>query len=135
MSSANFVVATDQSRQIIDISDQVADAVRESRIQDGIVCVSVAHCTCALYVNENEAGLLQDTLDMLYGIAASLRWKHDRIDNNANAHLAASVIGNSVTLPVQAGKIVLGTWQRILFVELDGPRASRHITVTAICDN
>lgn len=135
MPAKNMLLTTEEHRQIIDISDQVASVIGEFFVEDGIVCISVAHCTCGLYVNENEAGLLKDTLKMLDKLTTAEHWLHDRIDNNASAHMAASLIGSSVTLPVRAGKIVLGTWQRILFAEFDGPRASRSITVTVICDN
>ena len=133
MPAESFTVTTDARRSILDITDTVAEALHAMDIGAGIICISVPHCTCAVYVNENEAGLLEDTLLLLDNIGGHADWRHDRIDNNADAHLCASVLGNSVTLPVRAGRIQLGTWQRIMLVELDGPR-SRHITVTAIAD-
>ena len=96
---------------------------------DGLACISVPHCTCAVYVNENEAGLVQDMLALIDRLSEG-EWRHDRIDDNAGAHLAASLIGNSVCVPVQAGRMVLGTWQRVMLVELDGPRRRTvHVTV------
>lgn len=135
-----LALTTDRRRSIIDITDAVAEALHGMDIGAGLVCISVPHCTCCVYVNENEAGLLEDTLLLLDNIGGTRttcvrhgNWRHDRIDNNADAHLCASLVGNSVTLPVRGGRMELGTWQRIMLVELDGPR-SRRVTVTAIGD-
>lgn len=128
-----LALTTDRRRSIIDITDMVAEALQGMDIGAGLVCISVPHCTCCVYVNENEAGLLEDTLLLLDNIGSHGNWRHDRIDNNADAHLCASLVGNSVTLPVRGGRMELGTWQRIMLVELDGPR-TRRVTVTAIGD-
>ncbi len=131
MPAETFSLTTDHRRSILDITDTVAELLREMAVDAGLICISVPHCTCCLYVNENEAGLLEDTLLLLDNIGGRGNWRHDRIDNNADAHLCASVVGNSVTLPVRAGRIELGTWQRVMLVELDGPR-TRRVTLTAI---
>jgi secondary thiamine-phosphate synthase enzyme len=133
MPAESFTVTTDRRRSILDITDTVAEVLREMAMDAGLVCISVPHCTCCVYVNENEAGLLEDTLLLLENMGGHGNWRHDRIDNNADAHLCASVVGNSVTLPVRGGRMELGTWQRVMLVELDGPR-TRRITVTAIGD-
>jgi secondary thiamine-phosphate synthase enzyme len=119
---------TNSRRQIVDITAEVAAALADAG--DGLVCISIPHCTCAVYVNENESGLVQDTLGLIDKLSQGA-WKHDRIDDNADAHLAASIIGNSVCLPVEQGRLVLGTWQRIMLVELDGPRR-RTVNVTVV---
>lgn len=131
MPTQHFNVATDSRRQIIDITSTVQQAVAESNIDEGLVVVSVPHCTCTVYVNENEAGLVADTLEIIDRLTTGGRWRHDRIDNNAEAHLAASIMGNAVCLPVSSGEVQLGTWQRIMLVELDGPR-HRRVAVTII---
>jgi secondary thiamine-phosphate synthase enzyme len=121
---------TDGRRQIVDITAEAAEAIGDVT-GDGFACISVPHCTCAVYVNENESGLVQDTLALIDKLSQGA-WKHDRIDDNADAHLAASLIGNSVCLPVQQGRLVLGTWQRVMLVELDGPRRrSVHVTIVS----
>lgn len=111
----------------MDVTSEIAAAVADAG--DGLACISVPHCTCAVYVNENETGLVQDTLALIDKLSQGT-WQHDRIDDNAGAHLAASLIGNSVCLPVQSGRLVLGTWQRVMLIELDGPRRrTLHVTV------
>jgi secondary thiamine-phosphate synthase enzyme len=138
---------TNRAREIMDITREVGVAVTSSGVREGLACLSVAHCTCALYVNENEDGLVADTLQLISRLAdlpavASAKgeasaeagasgWQHDSLDDNAAAHLAATLLGSSVTLPVIAGRLELGTWQRVMLVELDGPRR-RRVTVTVV---
>ena len=132
MPAATTFITTSAREQIIDITTQVQSLVAGMLRGAGIVCISVPHCTCAVYVNENETGLVADTLCLIEGLTSG-RWAHDLIDSNADAHLAATVIGSSVVLPIIDGGIELGTWQRVMLVELDGPR-QRRISVTAIGD-
>jgi len=128
-----FQISTSRQREILDITRQVQEAVGQMDVAAGLACISVAHCTCALYVNEYERGLIDDTLRLLDEIASRGDWQHDRIDDNAAAHLAASVVGSSVTLPVVDGAVELGVWQRILLVELDGPRR-RKVSVCVVSE-
>jgi len=93
---------------------------------NGIAVIYTPHTTTALIVNEAESGLLEDIVEVLQKlIPKGAGYKHDRIDDNADAHLRACILGNSLVIPVENGRLVLGTWQRILFVELDGPRRRR----------
>ncbi len=132
MPAATTFITTSAREQIIDITTQVQSLVAGMLEGEGIVCISVPHCTCAVYVNENETGLVADTLCLIERLTSG-RWAHDLIDNNADAHLAATLIGNSVILPFSDGSIELGTWQRVMLVELDGPR-QRRVTITAVGD-
>jgi len=125
---SEVTVRTSHDREIVDITVPIGEAVN-AFAGEGLVCVSVPHCTCCVYVNENEDGLVEDILDTLQRVAGGA-WRHDRIDSNAAAHIGASLIGNSVSLPLRGGRLVLGTWQRIMLVELDGPRRRTvHLTV------
>ncbi len=132
MPTAATFIETSAREQIVDITSDVQRLVVGMLDGPGIVCISVPHCTCAVYVNENETGLVADALTLIRRLTSG-DWQHDRIDNNADAHLAATILGNSVTLPLEGGSIELGTWQRIMLVELDGPRR-RRVTVTAVGD-
>ncbi len=131
MPAQSFGVATDRRRQIVDITTNVQQAVADRNIDEGLVVVSVPHCTCTVYVNEDESGLVDDTLEIVDSLTTGGRWRHNRIDNNAEAHLAASIMGNAVCLPLSGGQIQLGTWQRIMLLELDGPR-QRQVAVTMV---
>ena len=131
MSVQRFRIRTARCREIIDITSEVQQAVGASGCEQGLVCVTAPHCTCTVYVNETERGLGADTLELLTELTAGGEWQHNRIDDNAPAHLAAAVMGNSVCLPATGGEAERGTWQRIMVVELDGPR-DRHVTVTVV---
>ncbi len=118
---------------MLDITGEVAEIVANAGISSGLCTISVPHCTCAVYVNEPEEGLVHDTLALVDEIVSGQEWHHDRIDHNAGAHLGATLLGNSVQVPVEGGNMVLGTWQRIQLIELDGPR-HRRVNVTLLGD-
>ena len=124
-----LTVTTSAREEIVDLTAAVQEALAGQG--DGVACVSVGHCTCGLYLNENESGLLEDTLTLLRELIGAHSWRHDRIDDNAGAHLAATLLGNAVLIPCRAGRLALGTWQRLMLVELDGPRR-REITVALL---
>jgi len=126
-----FAVPTSSRRQVLDITNEVAEVVQNNGVSAGLCVVSVPHCTCAVFINEHEEGLVHDVLTLIDGLVSGEDWHHDRIDHNAGAHLGATLLGNSVRAPLEGGNLVLGRWQRIQLIELDGPR-HRRINVTLI---
>ena len=119
---------------LVNVTRQLEQAVRESGISEGVACAMVPHTTCALIINEDEAGLREDILRLAAELIEPLRargpFAHDRIDDNAAAHLAAILLQPSVTVPVSGGRPMLGTWQSLFLVELDGPRTRNlHVAV------
>lgn len=125
-------IRTSKRIELVDITEDVKSEIHKSGIVNGICVVSTSHTTTAIILNENETGLCHDILDFLEKlIPTSALYQHDRIDNNANAHLKAIILGSSETIPVMGGELVLGTWQRIFFVELDGPR-QRTVNITVV---
>lgn len=128
-----FSVATRKRLDLVNVTRHLSDAVRRSGIDTGIACVQVPHTTCALVVNEDEAGLKEDILRLVSGVVEPLRpeggFAHDRIDDNAVAHLTAILLQPSLAMAVSGGRPALGTWQALFLVELDGPR-SRTLRVT-----
>jgi len=116
--------------EVIDITSQVSAVVRNANIGEGICCVFVPHATAAIVINENDDMQIgQDLLDALDKIVPEGIWRHDKIDSNGAAHLKSAILGPSETIPVQNGRLALGTWQSVMFVELDGPR-DRKVLVT-----
>ncbi len=114
-------IETRERVEIIDITREV-----ERYAGGEAVLVYTPHTTTAIVINEAEGGLLRDIIDVLSKLVPrSAGYEHDRIDSNADAHIKATLLGNAVVVPVSNGKLALGTWQRILFVELDGPRIRR----------
>lgn len=109
--------------EIIDITDKVREFVRG---KNGLAVVYSPHTTTAVVINEAESGLLQDIIAKINELVPKgAGYLHDRIDDNADSHIKASIFGNSVVIPVEDGRLMLGTWQRILFLEFDGPRTRR----------
>ncbi len=117
--------------QVIEITEYVEAAVRRSGISEGICLVHLPHATAALVANENERGLINDIIKKIREDFVREGWEHDRIDDNAYAHLASSFIGSSRAFPVSSGRVLRGTWQSILLIELDGPR-ERNVVVTVV---
>ncbi|MFB6106221.1 MAG: secondary thiamine-phosphate synthase enzyme YjbQ [Halobacteriaceae archaeon] len=93
---------------------------------DGVATVFVPHTTAGVVVGEAESGLLADLRSLLADLVPEAGdYRHDAVDDNAAAHLRATVLGEHVAVPVSAGALDLGTWQSVLFVECDGPRERR----------
>ena len=123
-----FVLKTSRQAEIIDITAKVADIVRQNTVPAGICCVYTPHTTAAITINENDdPNVCDDILEALAKLIPEGIWRHNRIDNNAAAHIKASIIGASEAIPVQGGSLMLGRWQAVMFVELDGPRERRVI--------
>ncbi len=121
-------VKTGRKNQIIDITTQVSEMVQNSGVSEGICCIYTPHTTAAITINENDdPNVCEDVLDALAKLIPEGVWRHDRVDNNAAAHIKAAIIGPSEAIPVSDGKLLLGTWQAVMLVELDGPRERRVI--------
>ncbi len=126
--NTELTISTRRSREVVDITDDVR-AVLEPNAK--AVVVFVAHTTCAVTTADLDPGTDEDLLDAVWGMIPKLNFRHPHNPAHAPAHLASSIIGPSVTVPVENGKLVLGTWQRIVLVELDGPR-ERRVIVTSL---
>lgn len=126
--SETIEVKTRSSHEIVDITRQVNSAAKKSKIKEGNLTVFTPHTTTALMVNENEGRLIKDIENKLLDLVPKGQgYHHDGIDGNAHSHILASIIGCSVAIPIIGGNTSLGTWQSILFVELDGPRNRKVI--------
>ncbi len=125
-------IETSKRIELVDITSQVQEEVKKSEASEGICLISTQHTTAGIIINENEGGLKEDILDLLNKLVpAGAGYRHDRIDNNADSHLKAVLLGASEALPVSEGQLELGTWQRIFFAEMDGPR-NRTVNVTLL---
>lgn len=125
-----ITVSTRQKHEVVDITRRVAEAVARSSVSEGTCMVYVPHATAAVVINESaDPNLCDDLLDALGRLVPEGVWRHDRIDDNGAAHIKAAILGPSETIPVQNGRLLLGTWQAIMLVDLDGPRR-RRVVVT-----
>jgi secondary thiamine-phosphate synthase enzyme len=127
---AEFTVSTHNTYEVVDITRLVAEIVADSEFDEGICSVYVPHATAAIVINENaDPNIGNDLLDALGKLIPEGVWRHDRMDNNGAAHIKAAILGPGETVPVHEGRLVLGTWQAIMLVDLDGPR-TRRVVVT-----
>jgi len=117
-----FEVQTGSREVFVDITRQVEEEVRKSDIKSGICIVYVPHTTAAVTINENaDPTVRQDILMTLRkSVPDSLPYAH--AEGNSPAHVKSSLVGASITIPIEDGKLVLGTWQGVFFCEFDGPR-------------
>lgn len=122
-STVELRIQTSKRSQAIDITPQVAEAVQKLGVSEGICHVYIAHTTASITINENaDPNIGVDLLKALDRLIPEGIWKHDEIDDNGAAHVKASLVGPSETIPVRHGKLLLGTWQAVMLVEFDGPR-------------
>jgi len=126
-----FKVKTKAKHELIDITALVSECVREMSEcpPEGICLVFVPHATAGVLINEHEPNIATDFATFFEKLAPKTGdWLHNRIDDNAEAHLKSGLIGPSAILPVSEGRLILGKWQRILLCEFDGPR-ERNVLV------
>jgi secondary thiamine-phosphate synthase enzyme len=120
---------TRNHREYVHITPQVEEIVRRSGIREGMVLVSAMHITAGVYVNDHEDGLIHDIDKWLEKLAPFRRdyQHHQTGEDNGDSHLKALLIHHEVILPLTAGKLDLGTWQRVFYAEFDGQRSKRVI--------
>ncbi|WP_461371020.1 secondary thiamine-phosphate synthase enzyme YjbQ [Candidatus Darwinibacter acetoxidans] len=115
-------VRTTQGQQFIDITREVQKFVEQDGLQDGFVVVYVPHTTAAVTINENgDPAVVRDIIATLNKVFP-VQGDYTHFEGNSHAHIKASLLGSSCTVPVENGKLQLGTWQSIYFCEFDGPR-------------
>ena len=120
---------------MVDITDQTLKAIQESKLKDGIVTVFVSGSTGAITTIEYEPGLRNDFPKMLNRIIPqNIEYEHDKTwhDENGHSHVRASLNGPGLTIPFKDGNLILGTWQQIVFFELDTRSRERRITIQII---
>lgn len=118
--------------EVINLTPDLEKAVRESKIKDGLVLIFVSGSTAAITTLEYEPNLIQDFKNILEKlIPEKSNYLHNQTwsDNNGYAHLRASLIGQSLTVPIERGKLVLGTWQQIILVDFDNRPREREVII------
>ncbi|MEE8632558.1 MAG: secondary thiamine-phosphate synthase enzyme YjbQ [Candidatus Bathyarchaeia archaeon] len=133
--SKQISVETRGEGDILDVTGRVAESVTASRLKSGVVTVFVPGATGALSTIEYEPGLLKDFPDALNRIAPKgVDYEHERRwhDGNGHSHVRASIIGPSLSVPFIDGRLTLGTWQQIVFIELDVRSRRRNLILQII---
>lgn len=125
-----LTIATTRKDEVVDMTDRVEGCVREAGKASGACLVFAAHTTCAVTTADLDPGTDLDLLQALRKVLPEgLRYRHPHDPAHTPDHILASIIGPSVVVPYVNGRLALGTWQRVILVELDGPR-QRMVQVT-----
>ena len=124
-------IRTSAKTDLIDITRSVEEAVRKSGVMDGICWVYIPHTTAAVTINENADPSVSRDILMELNKIVPFQDRYQHAEGNSPAHIKASLIGSSVTVFVESGRLVLGTWQGIFFCEFDGPR-NRQVFVKVV---
>lgn len=115
-------VRTEKKRQVLDITDRVEEQLQKSPVASGACHLLVLHTTAALTTADLDPGTDLDMLDAFEAMIPKLRYRHPHNPAHVGDHIMSAMIGTSVSLPFEKKRLLLGTWQRVVLVELDGPR-------------
>ena len=140
VASATLNLATQERVELRLITKEITDFVARTPIREGIVQISALHTTAGIMLNETQDALLDDMKAMFEQVVPSGDYyRHndpalsDCARRNADAHLRAIIVGNNLTIPIEDGKMKLGTWQQVFFTEFDGPNNRKiHVQVMGI---
>lgn len=128
-------IKTRQAKEVVDLTDRLSGLIERSGVTAGLCTVFVSHTTAAVTTGEIGEGTEQDLLDVVEAMIPKIRFRHAHDPSHAWSHMASSVLGPSLTIPFAHGHLLLGTWQSVLLVELDGPRERTvHVTLSEAVD-
>jgi len=117
-----ITIATKKKDEVVDITETVENLLQEMKAPSGICVVFVAHTTCALTTADLDPGTDLDFLNVLRRMLPHISYRHPHDPSHTPDHILSSILGPSLAIPYQDGQLLLGTWQRVILVELDGPR-------------
>lgn len=124
-------ISTGSLKEVVDLTDRIESLIRHAKVQEGLCSLFITHTTAALTTGEIGEGTEKDLLQVVEQMIPRIRFRHAHDPSHAWSHMASSILGPSLSIPISAGKLVLGTWQSVMLVELDGPR-ERTIHVTLL---
>ncbi len=127
-----FEIDTIEKIDVVDITEELQKEIKKLKISNGIACIYSMHTTSAITVNENEEGLIKDIKRFLEAKApVKKQYEHDEMEKrdvpvdepvNGHSHIKAMILGSSVSIPIANSRLYLGKWQKLFFVDCDGPR-------------
>jgi len=126
-----FTIQTTRKDEVIDITDDVERVLSQQNAKSGMCLIFVQHTTACITTADLDPGTDLDLLDALRGVLPDITYRHPHDPSHAPDHILSSIIGPSVTVPFENGQLQLGVWQRVILIELDGPRR-RNISITII---
>ncbi|HEY6332082.1 MAG TPA: secondary thiamine-phosphate synthase enzyme YjbQ [Blastocatellia bacterium] len=131
MSSAKITISSKRNKQVLDITSKAEQVLSRSGVTEGLCNVFVMHTTAAITTGEAIEGTDEDLMEVLERLIPDIDFRHAHDPSHAPDHMISSILGPGVTVPISNGRLQLGTWQRILFVECNGPR-DRECIVTVV---
>jgi secondary thiamine-phosphate synthase enzyme len=130
MAMETLRISTEQLKQVVDLTEQLNGLIKKRKVKEGVCSVFVTHTTAALTTGEMGEGTEEDLLEVVQHMIPAIRFRHAHDPSHAWSHMVASIVGPSLQIPISRGRLVLGTWQSVLLVELDGPRERQlHVTL------
>lgn len=130
-----LTIETRKKREILDITEQINGILGSKDSAGGGICfVNVLHTTAALTTADLDPGTDLDMLDAFEEMIPHLDYRHPHNPEHVPDHIMSTVLGTGISLPYEKGKLVLGTWQRVILVELDGPR-KRQVVCTQVAES
>lgn len=128
-----LTISTHRREELVDITEEIRAYVRRFGKEKELCALYARGATAAIMIQENwDPEIQKDVLDCLQRLVPRGIWRHDREDENGDAHIKAGIIGPSEVIPIKDGELLLSTWQNIFFCEFDGPRNRREIVITLI---
>lgn len=123
-----MIVETKKTKDVVDITDRLNELLTRNNVKDGVMHLLLTHTTAGLTTADLDPGTDQDMIDAFDKIIPKMKYRHPHNPEHTPDHLLSSLIGTTLTLIVEDGHLVLGTWQRVVVVEFDGPR-KREIVI------
>ncbi|MFP4022866.1 MAG: secondary thiamine-phosphate synthase enzyme YjbQ [Candidatus Paceibacterota bacterium] len=118
----SFSLITKNKREVVDITERVDEACRESAIKSGVCFLFSMHTTTALSVADLDPGTDLDMLDAFEALIPDISYRHPHDPSHTPDHILSAIVGTSLLIPVDKGRVVLGTWQRVVLFEFNGPK-------------
>lgn len=129
--SMQLIITTHEKDEVIDITDEIEEVLQEQEIEQGLCTIFTKHTTCCITTADLDPGTELDMLDAIRGMLPQIHYRHPHDPAHAPDHILSSIIGPSLTVPFEKGQLDLGVWQRVILVELDGPR-QRDLAISIV---
>ena len=126
-----FFVATNSHTEFLEITSEVKEIIKNSKIKNGVCFLYVPHTTASLFINENADPSVREDIENFLEKLVPEKGNYQHLEGNAPSHIKSALLGSSLSIFVEDGKLLLGTWQGIFFAEFDGPR-KREVWVKTI---
>lgn len=123
----SLIVKTSSRKEIIDLTARINQLIAKADFEEGVCHLFLSHTTAALTTGEVGEGTADDLLEVAEKIIPRIKFRHIHDPSHAWSHMASSLIGPSLAIPIEDGRLALGTWQSVLLVELDGPKERRVV--------